>query len=195
MARIGIDIDDTITDTTALVKEYIEKYDQDYSNDKILINNIYEIIRGFFGNDIIIKFFKDHCLEMGKKYQIRENSKQVINKLKEEGHEIYIISARTDDYFGNANKFCEEYLDSVGIKYDKVITGKLFKVDTCKKENIDIMIDDGVDTCDDINKVGIKAFLYSTEINENKDTISDRVYNWAQVYTDVHNYLDNKNNQ
>ena len=27
----------------------------------------------------------------------------------------------------------------------------------CKNENIDIMVDDGVDTCDDLNKNGIKT--------------------------------------
>lgn len=35
MAKIGIDIDDTITDSSSLVKEYVEKYDEYYSDEHI----------------------------------------------------------------------------------------------------------------------------------------------------------------
>ena len=49
------------------------------------------------------------------------------------------------------------------------------------------MIDDGVDTCDELNKEGLKAVLFTSELNQNKDTISPRVYNWDEVYNYIHN--------
>ena len=46
--RIGIDIDDTLIDSCDIVKEYVYKYDKDYGNDRVLINNIDKILRGNF---------------------------------------------------------------------------------------------------------------------------------------------------
>ena len=60
MAKIGIDIDDTITDSSSLVKEYVEKYDEYYSDCQILKNRMQDIMRGFFNHEAIVKFYLDH---------------------------------------------------------------------------------------------------------------------------------------
>ena len=49
--RIGIDIDDTTTNSTKTVREYIEKYGNNYCDDNYMIKNIDIILRGFFEND------------------------------------------------------------------------------------------------------------------------------------------------
>ena len=54
------------------------------------------------------------------------------------------------------------------------------------------MIDDGVDTCDDLNKNGIKALLYTTDVNKDIKTISKRVNSWTEVYNKIQDYLKNK---
>ena len=108
--RIGIDIDDTITNSTEVVREYMEKYDNLYCDDKHLINKIDEIVRGTFADEAAKRFFKDFSKEMGNKIQLKDNAKEIIDKLKNDGNEIYIITARSDVYYENAQKFCEEYL-------------------------------------------------------------------------------------
>ena len=192
MAKIGIDIDDTITDSSSLIKEYVEKYDGDYSDEQILKNRMQDIIRGFFNHEAIVKFFLEHAREIARNVKVRPDAKEMIEKLKSEGHEIIIITARTNKYYKNAKRFCRNYLDKHKIPYDKVLTGQIYKINACVEEEIDIMIDDGVDTCDDLNRNGIKALLYSTEVNKDIKTISPRVYTWKETYEKINNYLKNK---
>lgn len=191
MARIAIDIDDTLTDSSKVVREYALLYDSKYSNEKILINRLDTILRGFFDHEAIVNFYLDYGIEMSNKAQVKPDACKVIDKLRSEGHEIYIITARGDKYYKNAYEFCKNYLDKNKINYDKLITSKLYKVKACQEENIDIMIDDGVDTCDNLNSIGIKAFLFTGELNEDKETISQRVHSWNEVYDRIHEYLEN----
>ena len=190
MARIGIDIDDTITDTSAVIKQYVEKYAHEYKDGHILLEREANIIRGFFDHEVIVQFFLDHGKEIVGSARLRKHAKDVIDQLKKEGHEIIFITARSDQYYTNATKFCEDYLNEKNVVYDKVITGQTFKVKTCKEEKIDLMIDDGVDTCCDLNKAGIKAFLYTTPINMKRNVVSPRIKSGREAYQKIHNYID-----
>ena len=189
MARIAIDIDDTLTDTSASIRKCVEEYASDYEDGHILTERKDTIIRGFFDHDVIVQFFLDHGKELANNAEVREDAKEVIEKLRQEGHEIIFLTARSNQYYTDAHKFCEDYLNRKNVQYDKIITGKTFKVVTCKKENIDVMIDDGVDTCADLNKAGIKALLYTTPINKKRNVISPRVNSWEEVYKEVKLYL------
>ena len=179
--KIGIDIDDTLIDSCDIVREYAYKYDYKYSDNKVLINNIDKIIRGNFTEKEIIEFFSDYACEMGQKQPIKKGAKEIIDKLKEEGNQIYFITARSDKYYKDVNKYVKDFLDKNKIKYDKILTAYSYKADICKKENIDIMFDDAVDTCDTLNRNGIKAYLFTSEINKDLPTISPRVDSWYDV--------------
>ena len=189
MARIGIDIDDTIIDTSSSIKQFVEKYSNNYKDGHILMEREANIIRGFFDHEVIIQFFLDHGKDISRNAKLRKHAKEVIEELKKEGHEIIFITARSNEYFTNAKEFCENFLNQNNILFDKVITGKTFKIKACQEENIDIMIDDGVDTCADLNKAGIKALLYTTPINKKRNVISPRVNSWEEVYKEVKLYL------
>lgn len=190
MARIGIDIDNTITDSSIIVSKYAHLYDNNYNNK--IVNDLDNILRGFFNTNEVERFFKDYALDIGNEIMVKPYSVEVINKLKEEGHEIIIITARSDEYYGNVYNFCKEYLEKNNIKFDKLIVDKVYKVDTCVEEKIDIMIDDGVDTCDEINLVGIKAFLFTSDLNQDKDTLSPRVNSWKEAYNKINDYLNER---
>ncbi|MDD6272467.1 MAG: DUF2608 domain-containing protein [bacterium] len=192
MARIAIDIDDTLTNSSIIVREYAILHEREYSNDNILTSNLDNMLRGFTKNEAIAKFYKDYGIEMADKAQIKQDAREVINKLRKDGHEIVIITARSDNYYKDSYTFCKNYLDRNEIKFDKLITSQLYKVKACQEENIDIMIDDGVDTCDNLNSIGIKAFLFTGDLNLDKDTISERVYSWNEVYEKINLYLNNK---
>ena len=180
--RIGIDIDDTITNSTKVVKEYVHKYDSYYSNSHKLIDGLEDIIRGFLNDDDIQRFFKDHAKEIGNDIEIKENAKEIIDKLRNEGNEIYIITARSDKFYDNSQQFCEEYLKNHNINYDKLITHQTYKIETCRNEHIDLMIDDAIDTVENLQKEGIKSILFNSEINKDKQTNVKRVNNWLEVY-------------
>ncbi len=185
--NIGIDIDDTITNSSEVIKEYCYKYDSIYCNDNRLIKNFENIIRGFLDDEITKKFFNDHAVEMGNKIKIKDGAKEIIDKLRSEGNKIFIITARSDKFYEDAQKFCEEYLENNNINYDKLITHQTYKIETCKNENIDLMIDDAIDTCEQLSKEGIKVILFNSDINRNKETQVKRVDNWYQLYDEIQN--------
>ncbi len=182
---IGIDIDDTITNSTQKVKEYLEKYDSDYGNQ--LLNNLEEIIRGFLIDDMTKKFFNDFAETMGNEIEVKENAREVIDKLRSEGNRIIIVTARSNNFYKDAQKFCEEYLKRNNINYDKLITSQTYKIECCRNENIDLMIDDAIDTVENLNKEGIKSILFNSDINKSKETNVKRVNDWLEVYYYIHN--------
>lgn len=185
--RIGIDIDDTTTNSTKTIRKYIEKYGNNYSSDNYMKDNMDIILRGFFETDVVKNFFKDNAIRMATEMEVKEDAPGIINKLHDDGHEIYFVTARSDNSYGDAKTFCENYLKNHNIHFDKVITGQLFKIDVCKENNIDLLIDDGVDTCDELNKIGLKALLFTSELNQDKTTISPRVSNWYEAYEYIQN--------
>lgn len=86
--RIGIDIDDVITDTSASMKEYIIRYDTNGE----LAKNIEDIMRGDASTPFIEKFFIDHFLDIAGNAKIKDNAVRVIKKLFDNGNEIYLIN-------------------------------------------------------------------------------------------------------
>ena len=60
-----------------------------------MIKNIDIILRGFFENDGVKKFFRDNAVRMATEIEVKKDAPNIINRLHEEGHEIYFITARS----------------------------------------------------------------------------------------------------
>ena len=185
--RIGIDIDDTLIDSCDVVEEYAYKHSKEYGDGSVILNNIYKILRGNFTEKEMTDFFNDYACEMGSKQKVKKNAKEIIDRLKDEENSIYIITARSDRFYKDVNKYVKEFLDENNIKYDKIITSCFYKVDVCKNEKIDIMFDDAIDTCESLCDNGIDAVVFNSKLNISKDTKCKRVNSWDEVY----NYIKN----
>lgn len=193
MLRIGIDIDDTLTNTSELLTEYAHKYDSDYTSDNYIINNVPKIVRGIFDEPLLVKFFTDHAQELGRNVTVKEGAKEVIDKLINDGHEIIFITARSDTYFTNAEEFNKEYLTKNNINYHKLICAKSYKTQICKEEKIDIMFDDAVDTCESMQKENIKGVVFTSQINKDRQTSCDRVSSWKELYDYINIFVKSQN--
>ncbi len=187
MAIIGIDIDDTITNSTKVVKKYIYKY----SNNEELKNNVEGIIRGTYVSEYTKSFYKQRSKEIGNEIKVKKHAVEVIKQLHDDGHKIIIVTARNNNYYDDAYAFSYEYLTKNGIVFDKLFVDKPYKLEICKKENVDIFIDDAVDTVDDTQMQGIKSILFSSSINKNKKTKAKRLNNWKEVYKYINKYQKN----
>ena len=185
--RIGIDIDDTLIDSCDVVEEYAYKHSKEYGDGSVILNNIDKILRGNFTEKEMTDFFNDYACEMGSKQKVKKNAKEIIDRLKDEENSIYIITARSDRFYKDVNKYVKEFLDENNIKYDKIITSCFYKVDVCKNEKIDIMFDDSIDTCESLCNNGIDAVVFNSKLNISKDTKCKRVNSWDEVY----NYIKN----
>jgi uncharacterized HAD superfamily protein len=177
--KIGIDIDDVITDTSSTMKDYILKQD---TNGEIT-SHIEEIMRGDANTPAIEQFFKDNILYIFKNAIVKENASAVIQRLLEKGHEIYIITSRGEQkkIFKGSESLTLEYLKLNNINYTKIIFSCSDKAKVCKDNNIDVMVDDSIKYCEEIRNENIKSILFTSTVNKSLYTTVQRVNNWLEL--------------
>ena len=111
---------------------------------------------------------------------------KTINKLKEAGHQIVLITARFD-FMENSklivvSKFTTDWLNKYDIKYDKLITNVSNKGEVAKEHNVDIFVDDNFKQCLSVESKGIKTYIMNNNYNSacNHPNIK-RVYSWPHL--------------
>lgn len=185
--RIGIDIDNTITDTLPILKKYCKKY-----NDTVIKRNLQMHEDGVASYnlydwtpeenmDFCIKYLEEIVLQA----KVKENAKEIIQKLKNEGHLIYIISSRAVPMFKTPYETTEKFLKDHGIVYDKLLVGSLDKKPSCIENKLDVLIEDESKYINEIAE-----FIPVIVPNEiyNKDCIGKnilRANNWIAIYNHI----------
>ena len=185
--RIGIDIDNCISNfDDVLLEEYL-KHDKELRNTGIINEEPYYLTEGMFDwskeeND---EFYYNNIQRIAMSLKPLKDSKEIIDKLKDDGNEIYIISSRDNGEYINPEEMTREWLNKYEIYYDKLIlTGKYEKGPVCKENKIDIMIDDSIKNCEDIEANGVKCFIMNTRYNK-QETRFERVKEWDEIYSKI----------
>ncbi len=187
--RIGIDVDDTITNSYDTIIDLISKvYNKDSNELKEKGTTYYDIIEDHVNFPGYTKFAADNFDTIMPNIPLIDNAKEVINKLHEDGHQIIIITARNDREYSNPYMTTYLYLVKHDILFDKILVNMPDKGPLCKKENIDIFIDDSVINCESAINNGINTYLFDRTFNRNNKDIK-RVLNWEEVYKIIN---DNK---
>ena len=161
--KIGIDIDDTMADTFEYLMPYIAEFfdvDIKYLKD----NNI------SYSN--FLEEMKKRELEFAKKYYdkvipntpFKPKVTEYIDKIKALGHEIIVITARDKTLYTDEYKTTIEELKRNNIHYDKLICD-FDKAKVCKREKIDLFIDDSIVNCTKVSKQGIEIILFNSKSN------------------------------
>lgn len=177
--RIGIDIDDVITDTSLSMKDYIMKYDKDGE----IKEHIEEVMRGEANTPIIENFFIQHILDVFRNAKVKENASIVMQNLLDNGHELFIITSRGEKkrIFKGSEPLTLEYLKSNNINYTKILFSCSNKAQICKDNNIDLMIDDSVKYCEEIRNENIKSIVFTSVVNKEISTTVPRVDSWLEL--------------
>ncbi len=186
--RIGIDIDDTITDINEELEnaalEYATTLEKNQAKDiSNLVDkndgNIYQVKYGFTYDELKY-FLKDIQESITEKAIPRENAKETISKLRKAGNEIYIVTARDFEFHDDPYTLSKEWLDKNDIEYDKLIVNARDKAQICKEEKIDVFIDDKTSNCTDVAKIGVASIRIANDTNKNDSfaTLKD----WDSIY-------------
>jgi len=127
-------------------------------------------------------FYKNNIERIAKKLTTLPYCKEVIKRLREQGIEIYIITARDNGDYTKPLEMTKEWLKKFDIEYDKLILTKPYcKGIACEENNIDIMIDDSVNTLKDVKKHNVKCLFMNTRYNQ-WDKEFERVNYWDKIY-------------
>lgn len=185
--RIGIDIDDTISNTNDELVERAIQYDREHLKGKGFKNkNSFKFIDMFYWEEEDKQlFFNKHLEEAMNNALIKPHAKKVINKLKKEGNEIYIITHRSTLYFKNPYRLSNKWLKKNKVKYNKLIVNASEKDKVCEQYNIDIFIDDDINNYQAVSKTGINTLLFDSSFNRQFE--GNRVTNWEEIYNIIHN--------
>lgn len=175
--KIGIDIDDVITETYQSIRNYIDEYDKNGE----LSNYMEDVMRGDMTNPTIKKFFEDNCISIFDNAKTKENADKVMQRLLDRKNEIFIITTRGEIRFKGSEELSLEYLKKHNIPYTKVLWNSFDKAKICKENNIDVMIDDSVKYCMEIKENNINSILFTSEVNKSIDVKLPRVNNWLEL--------------
>lgn len=192
--RIGIDIDDTLTDIREQLNnaafEYAKTLNKEIKNENIEINdvyndgNIYQKIFNFSYEEL--KHFLGTIQESITNNAIpRKGCVEIIKKLHDEGNEIYIITARDSEFHDDPYQQSMDWLNKNDIYFDKLIVNARDKKKVCLNENIDILIDDSISNCKNVITVGISAIMITNNDIVDKDNIKC-FKNWIDIYNYLH---------
>lgn len=189
--KIGIDIDNVISNfNDELLKEYII-HDKEINGNGIVNKN--EYIRSMFDwkKEDEINFYKENIERIAINLKPIKDSVKYINKLKEIGCKIYIITGRDNGDYSDPYSMTVNWLKKYNIYYDELFIVDSYnshtKTEICLKNNIDIMIDDSKRMCEDIKRHGITAFLMYTPYNRDTNEFI-RVHTWKEIYKMINKY-------
>ncbi len=167
--RIGVDLDNTIFCTDEQYKKYQKEY--------ILKNNITE--EELWSNkDNRLDFIRNNFGKIFSDVKLKSNCLDVLNELKEKGNEIFIITARSNEYCDYMYKFTKNSLDKNNVPCDKLILTEKHKLSACLENKIDIMIDDSEYIIDEL-KDQVRYLLFD---DKNKyPNYKYKVTNWNEI--------------
>lgn len=185
--NIGIDIDDTIANTSQMIDIYAEEYTEDLLKREFKLNEK-EILDPMWARHLYgwtteedEKFWELYYEKIMESLDPKDNAIEIINELSKENN-IIIISARWDRENGIIGKITKEWLEKYNVNYYKQFIGHLDKRKIVTENNIDVFIDDNYKTCKSIHEMGIRTLLMNSRLNENME-IGDieRVFNWKEI--------------
>lgn len=184
--KIGIDLDGVVFDSEKEFRVYSELYDMCDLNKNSKQDNkelrFWEIFN--WTQEEIERFLDKYHRKIILEANFMPGAKRILKILKEDGHQLILITARGGMDSGMI-KITEERLkqNSMDI-FDKYYWATENKDEVCIKENVDIMIDDFYKNCKSVAEAKIKTIYlkdapsYELEENEYIKTL----YNWGEIY-------------
>ena len=188
--NIGIDIDDTISDTFEALLAYSQKYtiedlkrESNIDINKDYLNHLYiESASGW--NDLETKnFWEKYYEDILKAVNIKNFASKVINNKRKNGDKIFLITARWDMPNFDTKKLTENWLLENNVQYDKLFMNASDKVQLVKENNIDLFIDDSFNNCKQISEnTNAKVYMMTSLVNKNLgDKKIKRVFSWPEI--------------
>jgi len=200
--KIGIDIDEVVTEYIVELLSYLEKTRNKKINYEDIFNydlkEIFNMNSKEVGN-LIKEHTKDDVIY---NLDLVDKAKESLDKLKEK-HNIFFITSRHLDnkqatfYF--FKKHFPEHNFKIIFSSDAWENGNKSKAEICEDLGIDIFIEDNPNYVLDCAKKGVKCFLFNKPwnkcFNEKIHNINiKRVYNWDDILDEIEDF-SLKNNQ
>lgn len=185
LLKIGFDIDGTITTPDNLVPLIQRRFKEDFKYEDLVEYDIDKVL-GVSKEDVI-EFFKENHELIILNPNMMTDSVKTINLLIEEGHELYLITARHDSTKEDTFKWLK--MEGILVNESKVyFVGNHNKEELIQELDLDIYVDDRLETLLEVNRVTkgkCKTILIDAPYNRNyeeRDIIRVRDYEELNKY-------------
>lgn len=187
---IGIDIDDTLS----ILKDHKIKTAKRYIKQNSLPFKLVAPNKQFFSEmfswsaEECNKFWSACSSELLSTAPPRRGVAKYMKKLKEDGHTLILITARSSDHLTNPEELSTTWLNKHNIVYDELCVGYKDKTDICLQKKVDVFIDDRMDNLLPLLPHNVKTLLMHTVSNKDDTSYNQTVvYSWRQVYKIIKN--------
>lgn len=153
--KIGIDIDDTLVSTSQSFDEVIKKHGVNFNKK----------FKDDWNKEEKEFIFKNYLNETLINAKIKENAKEVLNELNQQGHEIIVITARTEKNCNGIEENTKKLMEDNNIKISKYYFAQYKKSDIAKQIKLDLMVDDSLNVYQNMKKEEIDCILFDEETN------------------------------
>ncbi len=170
--KIGIDIDDTITNTKEIFARRLKKYCT-----KNKIANWKE--KGNLSDKQFHEFLEKEGKSLYLEMTPKKHAKEVIQSWVEMGHIIYLVTARSSKDCINIEEYTKTFLEKNEIPYQEIIFNSQNKYRDCKKLKLDLFIDDRESVLDTFPKEKIELIRFIP--NKNHYSKYLKVESWKEL--------------
>lgn len=189
---IGIDIDDVIANTYEIMFFDAQKFtiEELKRSGKIhkgnLKTHMYCSEMHNWNKEEEIRFLDEYYESIMREVKPIKYAADTINKLKEEGNIIYLITARFNSKKFDIQETTKKWLEDNHIKYDRLFLNCDKKANIVQQNSVDVFIDDSFKNCKEVSEVGAITYIFNNIINEDfHDEKINRVYSWTQLYQEI----------
>lgn len=179
LMNIAIDIDDTLTNSF----EYFQPFVSEFFGVTVAELKKRNISYGNLPAEWKsreLEFFRTYYDKVVPQTTFKPAAKDGVNFLRSLGHKIFIVTARTTDFYTDPYKTTAEELNNGGIIYDKLICS-FDKAAACRENKISVLIDDMPHNCEAAQNVGIVPVLFNSKANINANVAFRRVNDWKEA--------------
>ena len=183
--KIGIDLDGVVIDSETTFRTYEEIFDIDILKGNNLINKKEPKFQARYNwtSEQEKEFIEKNFLAISKESNLMSGFIAIYNLLKKQGHEFVVITAR-GGFIKEMKDDAIRVLQENNIKFDKYYWNVQDKLEICKNEKVDIMIDDDWRIIKKLADNEVKT-LYFRDTNlmklEENEYIKE-VNNWGDIY-------------
>ena len=185
--NIGIDIDGVLTNMERELLDYATKMSvEEMWPINIDVNKYSEVNAFNWDNEQAQEFWSRYMIKYLTETPVRTFAPEVIEKLKNEGNKIFLITARHEgempkEHYGKMIPLTKQWLSANNIKYDEIIF-QVEKLQPCIENNIEVMIEDSPKNIQELsNKIKVIKFdcQYNKHVNNENITTA---YSWYHIY-------------
>lgn len=162
---IGIDIDDTITETTLNANKYAKIYNPNLQDDyHSLPKEKYE------------EFRLQYQRKISETNPLKEGVKEAFDYFASNNIKVIIITTRDKYYANDIDEISVNHLKRNGLKFSKYINTTTKGIEAFNN-NVDIFIDDKESNLDDVSSYNIECLKFSDKKGSKYKTFS----NWSDI--------------